>query len=100
VLSQITSKLQQAATGATNSGNTTEATALNNLATSFQNAENGGALPTAQQLQQAGMTGTGHHHHHHHGGGGQSSLMNLFQPSSSNDSQSLASSIFSSTSSS
>jgi len=91
VLSQITNQLEQGATAAANSGNTAQATALNNLAASFQNAENGGALPTAQQLQQAGLTG---HHHHHHGGGGQSSLASLLQSSNSNDSQTLAASIF------
>jgi hypothetical protein len=99
VLSQITNQLEQGATAATNSGNTTEATALNNLATAFQNAQNGGALPTAQELQQAGLTGNGHHHHHHGGGGGQSSLTSLLQSSNTNDSQTLASSIFGSISS-
>jgi hypothetical protein len=95
VLSQITGQLDQAATAATNSGNTSQATQLTNLAAAFQNAEIGGTLPTAQQLQQAGLTG--HHHHHHHGGGGQSGLSTLLQSSNTNDSQTLAASIFGST---
>jgi len=95
VLSEVTSQLQQAASQASASGNTTQANNLTNLATTFQNAESGGPLPTAQQLQQAGLVGHHHHHHGHHGG--QSSLMNLFQTSSDTDSQTLASSIFGST---
>jgi hypothetical protein len=64
VLTQITTRLQQAAQNASNNGNITQAAQLNQLAASFQNASASGQLPTVQQLQQAGLTG-----HHHHGGG-------------------------------
>ncbi len=66
IISQLTGQLHQAASTATANGNTAQASQLTNLAKSFQSAASGGALPTAQQLQQAGLTG----HHHHHGGGG------------------------------
>jgi len=97
ILTEITGQLQQAATTASNNGNTTQANQLTQLANTFQNAESGGPLPTAQQLQQAGLTG----HHHHHGGHRapvQSNSTDPFQAASSaytqNQNQSLAASIF------
>lgn len=57
LISQLTGQLQKAATTASNSGNTAQASQLTQLAKSFQNAATGGALPTAQQLQQAGIIG-------------------------------------------
>jgi hypothetical protein len=101
IISQITGQLQQAASTASNNGNTTQAKQLTELANSFQSAASGGALPTAQQLQQAGLTGP----HHHHGGGHhgsesaqssfQSNAVNAFQASSASEqNQSLAASIF------
>jgi hypothetical protein len=57
LISQLTGQLQKAATTANNNGNTTQASQLTHLAKSFQNAASGGALPTAQQLQQAGIIG-------------------------------------------
>jgi hypothetical protein len=96
VLSQITGQLQQAASTAGNNGNTTQANQLTQLASSFQSAAQGGALPTAQQLQQAGLAG----HHHHHGGGhrsgsSQANAVNAFQVANSDtQNQSLAASLF------
>ena len=106
VISQITAQLQQAATTASNNGNTAQANQLTQLAKSFQNAASGGQLPTAAQLQQAGLSGQ---HHHHHGGGHhgssstQSTALNAFQTQASatdSQSQDLISSIFGSASSS
>jgi len=57
LISQLTGQLQKAAATANNSGNTAQASQLTQLAKSFQNAATGGALPTAQQLQQAGIIG-------------------------------------------
>ncbi len=57
VLSQITGQLQQAASTASSNGKTAQANQLTQLASTFQSAASGGALPTAQQLQQAGLTG-------------------------------------------
>jgi len=101
IISQITGQLQQAAGTASANGNTTQANQLTQLANTFQGAASGGPLPTAQQLQQAGLTG----HHHHHGGGHhssgssqsslQSNAINAFQSASASEqSQSLAASIF------
>jgi hypothetical protein len=97
IISQITGQLQQAASTASNNGNTTQANQLTQLANSFQSAASGGALPTAQQLQQAGLTG--HHHHgggHHGSGSAQSNAVNAFQASNASDTQnqSLAASLF------
>jgi hypothetical protein len=74
--SAISNNLTQAAQTAASSGDTTKASQLNTLATQFQNAANGGQVPTPQDLQQAGLSG----HHHHHGGGHHSSG----QPNSTN----------------
>src|SRR5579863_7759067 len=63
VISQVTGQLQQAGTTASNDGDTAQASQLTTLAKSFQSAASGGPLPTAQQLQQACLTG-----HHLHGG--------------------------------
>jgi hypothetical protein len=57
LISQLTGQLQKAAVTANNSGNAAQASQLTQLAKSFQNAASGGALPTAQQLQQAGIIG-------------------------------------------
>jgi hypothetical protein len=100
IISQITGQLQQAASTRSSKGNTTQANQLTQLANSFQSAAHGGDLPTAQQLQQAGLTGS----HHHHGGGYrgpgpgsvQSKAIDAFQASSASDyqNQSLAASLF------
>lgn len=99
LMNSISGNLNQAAQTATSSGNTTKATQLSNLATQFQNAENGGQVPTAQDLQKAGLSG-----HHHHGGGhhgsGQSSSSNLFQTSTDTSSQDLLASLLGTTTSS
>jgi hypothetical protein len=76
IAAQISSNLQTAAQAASKSGNSTTATQLSNLAAGFQNAAKGGPVPSAQDLQQAGLSG----HHHHHGGGHNLSV----QPSSTN----------------
>jgi hypothetical protein len=100
LMASISGNLNQAAQTATSSGNATKATQLSNLATQFQNAENGGQVPTAQDLQKAGLSG----HHHHHGGGhhgsGQSSSSNLFQASTETNSQDLLASLLGTTTSS
>jgi hypothetical protein len=57
LISQLTGQLQKAATTANNNGKSAQAGQLTQLAKSFQNAATGGALPTAQQLQQAGIIG-------------------------------------------
>jgi len=92
LMASISGNLNQAAQTASSSGNTTKATQLSNLATQFQNAENGGQVPTAQDLEKSGLSG-----HHHHGGGhhgsGQSSSSNLFQPSTDTSSQDLLASL-------
>jgi hypothetical protein len=80
LVSAISNNLTQAAQTAASTGNTTKAAQLNALATQFQNAANGGQVPTPQNLEQAGLSG----HHHHHGGGHHSSG----QPSSTNPFQS------------
>ena len=94
-ISQLTGQLRQAAATASNNGNTSQANQLTQLANSFQNAANGGPLPTAQQLQQAGLSGQHHHGGGHHGSS-QSTALNAFQASSTADSQnqSLIASIF------
>jgi hypothetical protein len=98
IISTITGQLQQAASTASKNGNSTEASALTHLAKSFQSAGSGGALPSSQLLQQAGLSG--HHHHHgggHHGGGSaQSAAVNAFQAPNTADSQnqSLAAKLF------
>lgn len=91
IISKITGQLQQAASTASQNGNTAEANQLTQLANAFQGAANGGPLPTAQQLQQAGLTG----HHHHGGGSGQSNSTNPFQSAYTSQTQndSLAASI-------
>jgi hypothetical protein len=60
----IAGRLQQAAENAKSQGNTSQADQLNKLADLFQNAASSGQVPSAQALQQAGLSG----HHHHHGG--------------------------------
>jgi hypothetical protein len=57
LISQLTGQLQKAAATASNNGNTAQASQLTQLAKSFQKAATGGPLPTAQQLQQAGIIG-------------------------------------------
>jgi hypothetical protein len=88
LISQLTGQLQKAATKANNSGNTAQASQLTQLAKSFQNAATGGALPTAQQLQQAGIIG---HRPLHIGARGYASTAD-------SQNQSLIASIFSSVS--
>jgi hypothetical protein len=78
LVSAISNNLTHAAQTAASSGNTTKAAQLNTLARQFQNAANGGQVPTPQDLQQAGLSG----HQHHHGGrhsSGQPSSTNPFQ---------------------
>jgi len=76
-LTQITGQLEQAAGTASSEGNTAQANQLTTLADTFQNADSGGPLPTAQQLQQDGFTDR-----HQHGGGGQCSGSGSSQSSS------------------
>ena len=95
IVTQISGRLQQAATAASNQGNTAQASQLNALAQSFQNAGSGGALPTAQQLQQAGLGG--HHHgggHHHHAGSGIQAYSANAALQAQTQNQSLAASLF------
>ena len=74
VTATLASDLQAAATNAQNNGNSAEANALNQLASSFQQSSQNGQLPSfLQQGSQSGST-SGHHHHHHHGGGSDSSM--------------------------
>jgi len=97
IMAQISGNLQTAAQAASKSGNSTTATQLNNLAAGFQNAAKGGPVPSAQDLQQAGLTG----HHHHHGGGHdvsvQPSFTNPFQPATDPNSQDLLASLLGTT---
>src|ERR1700722_16185415 len=68
VTQQISTNLQTAAQTAQNSGNTSEANQLNQLATDFSNASKNGQLPNIQDLAQAiGGQGVEGHHHGHHG---------------------------------
>jgi len=97
ILTQITGQLDAAAGAASQKGNTAQANQLTQLANTFQGAASGGPLPTAQQLQHAGLTG--HHHHgggHHFSGSSQSNPYNPFQAADPSDpqNQSLAASIF------
>ena len=106
ILSTLSGQLQTAASNASASGNTTQANQLTQLANTFQSAASGGPLPTAQQLQQAGLTGEHHLHgggHHRGGGGSGSSSQTTFQQNAVNaftaanadtQNQSLAASIF------
>jgi hypothetical protein len=96
--SQIVSKLQQVAQQSVTNGDSAQGSQLSALATQFQNAANGGQMPTMQQLEQAGLSG----HHHHHGGsrgGGQREInMNGIQtPTSNSDAQNLLASMVGST---
>jgi hypothetical protein len=98
IVARISSNLQTAAQAASKSGNSTTATQLSNLAAGFQNAAKGGPVPSAQDLQQAGLTG----HHHHHGGGGhnvsvQPNSSNPFQPATDPNSQDLLASLLGTT---
>lgn len=95
VISEITGQLQQAAGTASANGNTTQANQLTTLANTFQNASTGGPLPTAQQLQQAGLGGHHHHGGHHFSGSSPASAYNAFQAANaSTQNESLAQSIF------
>lgn len=96
VLSQITGQLQQAASTASSNGNTAQANQLTQLASTFQSAASSGALPTAQQLQQAGLTVDHRHGGYSFSGSPQSKPYNPFQAANSVESQTqtLASSIF------
>jgi len=90
VAQQIATNLQSAAQTAQNSGNTTAATELTQLAGDFSSASKNGQLPSIQDLAQA----LGGHHHHHHGGGGGAGSSSS---SSSNDSLSQLVSAFQAT---
>jgi hypothetical protein len=57
VLTRITNRLNQAAQKAASTGNSQQAAQFRQLAAALQTAASGGPLPTAQQLQQAGLTG-------------------------------------------
>jgi hypothetical protein len=65
VTHQIATNLQSAAQTATQDGNTSAASQLNQLSTDFTNASTSGQLPNIQDLAQAVGGGGGHHHHHH-----------------------------------
>jgi hypothetical protein len=95
MLTEITGQLDQAATTAAANGNSAQANQLTALANTFQNASTGGPLPTAQQLQQAGVTGHHHHGGHHGSGSSSSNGYNAFQAANaSTQNESLAASIF------
>jgi hypothetical protein len=83
-LTQITDRLNQEAQGASNSGDSQKASQLKQLATTFQNAATGGALPTPRQIVQAGLSGHPHHGGHHRGGGHSASSTALQTVPSSN----------------
>jgi hypothetical protein len=93
ILTKITGQLQQAASTASATGNTAQASKLTELANSFQNAASGGALPGVQQLQQAGISGFEHRHATR-----PANAVSLVQTAtnaySQNQNQSLAASIF------
>jgi hypothetical protein len=95
ITSQIAMRLETEAKNASSQGNSSQANALNQLATEFQNAANTGQLPTAQSLQQAGLGGHhyGHHGHHHSGQAGQ---VDPLTAQTTTDSQSLLTSILTS----
>jgi hypothetical protein len=57
VLTRITNRLNQAAQSASRSGDSQKAAQFSQLAASLQSAASSGQLPTALQLQQAGLTG-------------------------------------------
>ena len=84
LISQLTGQLQKAAATANSNGNTAQAKQLTELASSFQNAATGGALPSALQLQQAGIIG---HRPHPVGASGYAST-------SDSQNQSLIASVF------
>lgn len=65
VTQQIATNLQNAAQSASNEGNATAASQLNQLATDFGNASQSGQLPNIGDLAQAVGGSEGHHHHHH-----------------------------------
>jgi hypothetical protein len=95
MLTEITGQLNQAAGTASANGNTPQANQLTALANTFQSASTGGPLPTAQQLQQAGVSGHHHHGSHHGSGSSSSSAYNAFQAANaSTQNESLAASIF------
>jgi hypothetical protein len=79
----IAGKLQQAAENAKSQGNLAQVDQFNKLAGLFQNAANNGQVPSAQALQQAGLSAHHHHHggHHSHSGGqtSQTDPFSLFQ---------------------
>lgn len=95
VLTEITGQLEQAAGTASASGNTAQGNQFAALANTFHNASTGGPLPTAQQLQQAGLTGHHHHGGHHFSGSSPQAAYNAFQAANaSTQNESLAASIF------
>lgn len=95
VVSGIADRLRQAAKKSEKDGNSSEADQINKLADQFQNAATSGELPTAQDLQQAGLSM--HHRGHHYGQIGQASLLALFQPpAAETDTQNLLTSLFAS----
>lgn len=95
MLTEITGQLEQAAGTASANGNTAQANQLTALANTFQNASTGEPLPTAQQLQQAGLTGQHHHGGHHSSGSSSSSTYNAFlAANASTQNESLAASVF------
>jgi hypothetical protein len=99
ITASIADKLQQLAKNAQGQGNLAWASQLSQLASQFQNASTTGQMPSAQALQQAGMSG-----HHHHGGhhgypatqGSQTDLSSIFQPQNTGTNSQDLTSIFSS----
>jgi hypothetical protein len=68
VTQSIAAKLQQAATQASNQGDSARATALNKLASDFQTASQSGQMPAADQLQtDVSALKQAHHGGLHHG---------------------------------
>jgi hypothetical protein len=94
VVSGIADRLRELAKTAAANGNSTQADQINKLADQFQNAAKDGQLPTAQDLEQAGLSIHHHHGRHHHGQAGAADLLSQFQQQASDsNSNSLLTSI-------
>jgi len=94
VVSGIADRLRELAKTAAANGNSSQADQINKLADQFQNAAKDGQLPTAQDLEQAGLSIHHHHGRHHHGQESAANLLSQFQQQASDsNSNSLLTSI-------
>jgi hypothetical protein len=94
VVSGIADRLRELAKTAAANGNSSQADQINKLADQFQNAAKDGQLPTAQDLEQAGLSIHHHHGRHHHGQESAANLLSQFeQQASDSNSNSLLTSI-------